>query len=102
MGIPQKPPGLSAVVKRHKPRAPPARRTPSAACSSTALHARRPPVHRLSTGGDHGASKGVPRHFGLILKSKKPQVTGYVTWGFVEPPVGFEPTTYALQVRERP
>ena len=30
-------------------------------------------------------------------RKKKPQVTGYVTWGFSEPPVGFEPTTYALQ-----
>lgn len=29
----------------------------------------------------------------------KPQVSGYLTWGFSEPPSGFEPETYALRVR---
>ncbi|WP_202234301.1 hypothetical protein [Actinacidiphila reveromycinica] len=26
---------------------------------------------------------------------QKPQVSEYLTWGFVEPPSGFEPETYA-------
>lgn len=32
-------------------------------------------------------------------RKPKGQVTPYVTWLLREPPVGFEPTTYALQVR---
>ncbi len=30
-------------------------------------------------------------------RNEKHQVTGYVTWGFSEPPSGFEPETYALR-----
>ena len=47
------------------------------------------------------ASPAGPDEAPHTKRKKKAQVTGYVTWGFSEPPVGFEPTTYALQVRER-
>ncbi|GGY27471.1 hypothetical protein GCM10010384_38220 [Streptomyces djakartensis] len=46
----------------------------------------------LTSNGENGAAV-LP----AAPDSRKPQVTGYVTWGSPEPPVGFEPTTYALQ-----
>ena len=32
-------------------------------------------------------------------EKEKPQVTASESWGFSEPPSGFEPETYALRVR---
>ncbi len=66
---------------------------------STGLHTRCTPVHRLSTGGDHGAPEWMHRHQRLISISIKAQVRSYLTWASMEPPVGFEPTTFALQER---
>ncbi len=49
------------------------------------------------------AGVATSRHLGRATRhapgNRKPQVTGYVTWGSSEPPSGFEPETYALRVR---
>ena len=55
--------------------------------------------------GPHQAVSGPRSVTGLdqkLIKGKeKPQVTASESWGFSEPPSGFEPETYALRVPAR-
>ncbi|MEU9013910.1 transposase [Streptomyces sp. NPDC048479] len=64
-----------------------------------------PPLHALCAFGHRSATGGPQRRFraGPSLRHKakgkeKPQVTASESWGFSEPPSGFEPETYALRV----
>lgn len=58
------------------------------------------PRSRTLSRSAHASNSTAPRPCGFTCPNPaKGQVTRNVTWPWVEPPVGFEPTTYALQVR---
>lgn len=89
-------------ARRRKPGRPSAPRKPRPqprkwrSGRSPGSRVRRPSAHVSLTQAAPRHPNHAPRRASHI---RKPQVTGCVTWGFSEPPVGFEPTTYALQVR---
>lgn len=64
---------------------------------------RRKPTKWVPSGSAHASlTQATSRQPCRVTRhapsNRKPQVTGYVTWGSSEPPSGFEPETYALRV----
>jgi len=64
----------------------------------------RSPRSRAPDRSAHASlTQAISRHPGRVTRhapsGRKPQISGYLSWGFSEPPSGFEPETYALRVR---
>ncbi len=83
--------GAPSCPPMHARRSPAAGRDDAPKSDASPRRPRTVPPHRVDAGADG--------RYEMVSRDRKPQVTGHVTWGFTEPPVGFEPTTYALQVR---